>query len=149
MAKINLFKKIKEKIKALTTAHGKNELSVEDMKWNTTWDRWSRGEVESPYGELMTYQSEVYNGGTAQFFDNVSGTGDLEGTLRELYTVLPEPLCLALREAYTVFLIHGECKTDEDVEALDPVCDACDTAFYEAEEEINEILRRFSESQPI
>ena len=49
----------------------KSELTEEQKKWNKMWDLWANGLTDSPYAELMTYQSEVYNGGHGQYFDNV------------------------------------------------------------------------------
>ena len=49
------------------------------------WDLWVEEEADSPYAELMTYQSEVNNGGHMQFFDNVSNTDDLSKNMEVLY----------------------------------------------------------------
>lgn len=32
------------------------------------WELWEGERVDSPYAELMTYQSEINNGGHSQFF---------------------------------------------------------------------------------
>ena len=45
----------------------KVELTEEQLKWNKMWDLWTDGEAESPYAELMTYQSEINNGGHGQY----------------------------------------------------------------------------------
>lgn len=42
------------------------------------WEHWEGERVDSPYAELMTYQSEINNGGHSQFFFNIENTGDLE-----------------------------------------------------------------------
>lgn len=34
-----------------------------ERKWNLMWDMWVAGNAESPYAELMEYESEVNNGG--------------------------------------------------------------------------------------
>ena len=52
-------------------------LSEKDKKWNRMWDLWAEGEIESPYNELMTYQSEVNNGGHHQYFLNTENNGDI------------------------------------------------------------------------
>jgi len=44
-----------------------------DKQWNKMWELWSDEQVSSPYAELMTYQSEVENGGHDQFFYNSTG----------------------------------------------------------------------------
>ena len=41
----------------------KVELTGEQKKWNIMWDLWVEGRADSPYAELMTYQSEINNGG--------------------------------------------------------------------------------------
>ena len=42
-------------------------LTQEQLKWNKMWELWVEGKVESPYAELMTYQSEINNGGHGQY----------------------------------------------------------------------------------
>ncbi len=54
------------------------KLTEKQLKWNKMWELWTEGQVDSPYAELMTYQSEVNNGGHLQYFDNVSSTSDLQ-----------------------------------------------------------------------
>lgn len=56
----------------------KTELTEEQLKWNKMWEMWANEQVDSPYAELMTYQSEIYNGGHSQYFTNVSNTNDLK-----------------------------------------------------------------------
>lgn len=56
----------------------KTELNDQDQKWNKMWDLWVDGEADSPYAELMTYQSEINNGGPDQYFTNVENTSDLQ-----------------------------------------------------------------------
>ncbi len=55
----------------------KVELTEEQLKWNKMWELWTEEKVASPYAELMTYQSEINNGGHDQYFSNVENTGDL------------------------------------------------------------------------
>ena len=47
-------------------------MSESERKWNLMWDMWADGDAESPYAELMEYESEVNNGGHSQYFFNVS-----------------------------------------------------------------------------
>ena len=42
------------------------------------WDLWVEKKAETPYAELMTYQSEVSNGGHDQYFTNTENTGDIQ-----------------------------------------------------------------------
>lgn len=46
----------------------KSELSREQKKWNKMWDLWAENRADTPYAEVMTYQSEVNNGGHDQYF---------------------------------------------------------------------------------
>ena len=46
----------------------KVELTEEQLKWNKMWELWTEAKVEVPYAQLMTYQSEVNNGGHDQYF---------------------------------------------------------------------------------
>ena len=69
----------------------KAELSDEQKKENKMWALWEEERAESPYQELMTYQSEVNNGGHDQYFLNVGNTGDLQKEMASLETVLSVP----------------------------------------------------------
>ena len=42
----------------------KTELTEEQLKLNKMWELWVDEQVDSPYAELMNYQSEINNGGT-------------------------------------------------------------------------------------
>ena len=64
----------------------KTELSDEQKKWNKMWDLWEENRVDTPYVELMTYQSEINNGGHDQYFLNVENTGDLQKEMAALET---------------------------------------------------------------
>ena len=55
----------------------KVELTEEQLKWNKMWDLWTDGNAESPYAELMTYQSEINNGGHGQYFCNIENNDDV------------------------------------------------------------------------
>ena len=54
------------------------DVTEEERKCNKIWDLWVEGQADSPYAELMTYQSEINNGGHDQYFNNVENTGDLQ-----------------------------------------------------------------------
>jgi len=110
-------------------------------QWNKMWELWVEGEAESPYAELMTYQSEVNNGGHDQYFFNVSQTGDLEKEMSVLETVLSPKLKANLQKAYGAYLVLEEKEEDEAAEAL---LDQCDDVFYENEEEINQTLKQYA-----
>ena len=118
----------------------KVQLTEEQLKWNKMWELWVDGAVHSPYGELMTYQSEVNNGGHAQYFDNVQNVGDLEKEMSALQQILSEKLRSNLLEAYGAHLVLEE-KEDEQAEAI---LERCDDVFYENESEINRALEGYA-----
>ena len=80
-------------------------LTEEQHKWNKIWVLWAEGEAESPYAELMTYQSEINNGGHGQYFSNIENNGDLNADMTMLTTVLSEKLVDNLHKAYKAHLI--------------------------------------------
>ena len=117
------------------------QLTDEQKKWNKMWELWSEGEADSPYAELMTYQSEVNNGGHDQYFLNVENTGDLQKEMSVLETVLSAKLKNNLQKAYKAYLVLEE---KEDDEKAEEIMEECDDVFYENEEEINHILEEYS-----
>lgn len=129
----NLFKKKKKKELPLTE---------EDKKWNKMWDLWSDDEIESPYNELMTYQSEVNNGGHDQYFLNTSDNSDIEKELNALYEILPEEAKENLKKAYKAYLKLEE---NEDDEEAQEILEDADNNFWENEEQITEIIKKRAE----
>ena len=121
---MSIFKKSKKDVEVK-----EQKLSAKDLKWNKMWDLWAKGEIASPYADLMTYQSEVYNGGHAQFFDNVASTGHLRSVMKSLKHVLPFDIRVPLVEAYNAYKINGE-----DAEENEEFFDHADEVFYEKEE---------------
>lgn len=119
----------------------KTQLSEENLKENKMWDLWVEQKAESPYAELMTYQSEVNNGGHLQYFDNVKNTGDLQKELSVLEQILPQDLKENLKEAYKAYLIFEE---NEDDETVDEILDGCDNRFDDKQEDINVILKEYA-----
>ena len=81
----------------------KTELSDEQEKWNKMWDLWAEKRADTPYAELMTYQSEINNGGHDQYFLNIENTGDLQKEMTALKTVLSEKLQKNLQDAYHAY----------------------------------------------
>ena len=126
MSIFNLFKK-------------KRELTIEEQQWNKMWDLWVEEKARSPYAELMTYETEINNGGHGQFFDNVSSDGDLPKTISKLNTVLSDVLKDNLNNAYEAYSRAGE-----DDETLEKIFDECDDVFYENESEIERILKEYA-----
>ena len=117
------------------------ELTEEQQRWNKIWDLWTEGKAASPYSEIMTYQSEINNGGHDQYFFNVENTGDIQKEMSMLKTVLSEILKDNLEKAYQAYLLLEEIDDDEKAEA---VMEQCDDVFYENEEEINRLLEEYA-----
>ena len=119
----------------------KVELTDQQLKWNKIWELWEEEKAESPYQELMTYQSEINNGGHDQYFLNVGNTGDLQKEMAALEKILPPKLTANLKKAYKAYLVLEE---DEDDEAAEEILEQCDDVFYENEEKINQALEAYA-----
>ncbi len=117
------------------------QLTDEQKKWNKMWELWTEGEVDSPYAELITYQSEINNGGHDQYFLNVGNIGDLQKEMSVLESVLSAKLKNNLQKAYKAYLVLEE---KEDDEKAEEIMEQCDDMFYENEEEINHMLEQYS-----
>ena len=116
-------------------------LAEEQLKWNKMWDLWAEEKAESPYAQLMTYQSEINNGGHDQYFTNVENIADLQNEISVLETILPVIHRDNLRKAYKAYLVLKE-KDDEEAEKI---LEQCDDAFYENETELNCILEEYAQ----
>ena len=123
----------------------KVELTEEQLKWNKMWELWTEEKTKSPYTELMTYQSEINNGGHSQYFCNVDNVSDLKKEMSALEEVLTPLLRENLQKAYKADLILEE-KEDEEAEEI---LDQCDDVFYENEEQINRILQEYANTLEI
>lgn len=120
----------------------KVELTEAQLKFNKIWELWAEEKAESPYAELMTYQSEVNNGGHSQYFCNVENVGDLQKEMAELGRVLPFDLNENLQKAYQAHLILE--KTED--EKAEEIMERCDDVFYENEQIINQLLEKYAEN---
>ncbi len=116
------------------------ELTDEQKKLNKIWDLWEEGKVASPYAELMTYQSQINNGGHDQYFVNIENTGNIEKEMSVLKPILPKLLIDNLEKAYQSYLLLE----DNDDDKIEEVMEQCDDLFYENEEIINEILEEYA-----
>ena len=123
----------------------KVELTEEQLKWNKMWELWTEEKTKSPYTELMTYQSEINNGGHSQYFCNVDNVSDLKKEMSALEEILTPLLRENLQKAYKADLILEE-KEDEEAEEI---LDQCDDVFYENEEQINRILQEYANTLEI
>ena len=119
----------------------KVELTKEQLKWNKMWELWTEEKVDSPYAELMTYQSEINNGGHDQYFTNVENTSDLNKEISALEQILSAELKNNLNKAYKAYLILEKKEEDEEAEET---LEQCDDIFYENEEEINRLLEEYA-----
>lgn len=121
----------------------KPELTEEQLKWNKMWKLWADEKIESPYSELMTYQSEICNGGHAQYFDNVGNVSDLPKEMSALAQILPSELIHNLEKAYKAYLAL---EADAENEKAEEIIGQCDDMFYENEDVINHILEDYAVS---
>ena len=119
----------------------KVELTEEQLKWNKMWELWTEEKVKSPYSELMTYQSEINNGGHSQYFCNVENVGDLQKEMSALEEILAPLLRENLQKAYKAHLVLEEKDDDEEAEVI---LEQCNDVFYENEEQINCILQEYA-----
>ncbi|MGN0824126.1 MAG: DUF4375 domain-containing protein [Candidatus Coproplasma sp.] len=120
----------------------KVELSDKQLKRGKLWELWEVDKVQSPYAELMTYQSEINNGGHAQYFFNLSSICDLQKEMATLETILPSQLKETLKTAYSAFLALEE----SDDKKAEEILEQCDNTFYENEKEINRILEEYADA---
>ena len=105
------------------------------------WELWTEEKVDSPYAELMTYQSEINNGGHDQYFTNVENISDLNKEISALEQILSAELKNNLNKAYKAYLILEKKEEDEEAEET---LEQCDDVFYENEEEINRLLEEYA-----
>ena len=124
----------------------KFERTEEQSKLDILWDLWVEENADSPYAELMTYQSEINNGGHDQYFLNVGNTSDLQKEMSVLESVLPAELKINLQKAYKAYLMLDENEDDEDAE---DIMEQCDSVFYENEEAIMRILEEYAEKMEL
>ena len=124
----------------------KDKHSEKEKKFNKMWDLWAEGKAASPYAELMTYQSEINNGGHDQYFANVENTGDLQKEISALEKILPEGLKCKLQGAYQAYLLLKENEADEEARET---MERCDGVFYENEGEINLILQEYASEMEV
>ena len=119
----------------------KPQLTEDQLKWNKMWELWTEEKADSPFAELMTYQSEINNGGHDQYFTNVENVGDLQKEMSALEKILSAKLKNNLNKAYKAYLILEE---KEDDEKAEEILEKCDDVFYENEQEINHSLEEYA-----
>ena len=116
-------------------------LRISSDKWNALWDLWANGKADSPCDELMTYISEVNNGGHSQYFINREKTGDLKTEISVLKKHLPFKLWLNLWLSHKAHL----CYEKNESGAAEFVLMWCDMVFDLDEADLNRILEKYAE----
>ena len=124
----------------------RKRLSEHELRWNRMWDKWAEGEIPAPYSQLMSYQSEVNNGGHDQYFLNTGNISDITKELSALSQILPHKLTENLNEAYRAYLVLEK---DEDDEKAEAVLENCDEVFFKNEQEITDILEKYCETMDV
>ncbi len=118
----------------------KAELTESQKNWNRMWDLWANGNADTPYAELMTYLSEVNDGGHVQYFFNVEKTGDLQKEMSVLEAILPENLTENLQKAHWAYTVF------EEDERAEEIMEQCENTFDENAEKINQLLEEYANS---
>ena len=130
MGLFDIFKKKKQQ----------STVSEETLKWDKMWKLWTEGKVDTPYAELMTYQSEINNGGHYQYFSNLENSGDLKKDISALDQILPAELKNNLNRAFEAYLVLEE----KEAEEAEEIIELCDNLFYEKEGEIDHLLEEYA-----
>lgn len=107
---------------------------------NDLWALWEEGKLPSPYAQLMTYQSEINNGGHSQYFFNTANSGDLQAEVTAVLSLLPEPLRSNLQQAYEAFAAQADIADDVN----DALFERCDEVFYAHEQLVNSLLEAYA-----
>lgn len=116
-----------------------------DQKLNKMWDLWATGALKSPCAKLMTYESEVDNGGHSQYFFNVANCGNLEAEVKAVLSMLPDPLRENLARGYAAFSEQDDISDDTN----DELFEECDNIFYEHEQLLIDIIYESAKNLPM
>lgn len=114
-----------------------------DEKVNQMWELWANGKLKMPCAKLMTYESEVNNGGHSQYFFNIANTGNLAEEVAAVLSMLPEPLRENLNRGYAAFAAQKDISDDDNEELFEE----CDDVFYEHEQLLIDIIYEFAENR--
>lgn len=117
------------------------KLTAQQQKWNKMWELWAEEKADSPYAELMTYHSEINNGGHCQYFENFENADDIQKEMSQLEGVLPSLLVANLRIAYQAYLKWEENNRNKYAEVN---LKRCDNTFLQNEQTINDILETYA-----
>ncbi len=113
---------------------------TEEQKLNKLWDLWAEGQAPSPGAALMTYESEINNGGHSQYFFNTANTSDLKAEADAVLSLLPEPLKSNFQRAYEAFAAQE----DIDDDANNDLFNQCDDVFYAHEPLLMELIQQYA-----
>ena len=113
-----------------------------EERWNRIWELWEIGDLLSPLENLLTYESEVNNGGHSQYFLNVANCGELTAEVEAVLSMLPEPLRENLARGYAAFSAQDDISDDVN----DELFEECDDVFYEHEQLIIDIIYEAAKS---
>ena len=108
-----------------------------EERWNRIWELWEIGDLLPPLKNLLTYESEVNNGGHSQYFFNIANCGDLATEVEAVLPMLPEPLRENLARGYAAFSAQNDISDDVN----DELFEECDDVFYEYEQLIIAIIQ--------
>ena len=120
----------------------KKETLTTEEKLDRMWELWEIGDLKDPYAKLMTYESEVDNGGHSQYFYNIANSGDLAAEVEAVLSMLPKPLRENLNRGYTAFAAQEDICDDDNEELFEE----CDDVFYEHEQLLIDILYESAKS---
>ena len=126
---------------------GKKGGDGEDQ-WNLMWQMWENGEIDSPYNELLTYDSEMQEGGHLQFFLNRAlRRENIFSVMAALRETLPAGHADNLSQAYRQYCLL-DIDPDDDgavMQALgDDPLSPFDCYYAEHEEELLDVLEAFA-----
>ena len=117
-------------------------------QWEEMWRLWSEGALPSPYQELLTYDSEVQDGGHLQFFLNTEiRKTNMFAMMAQLKEVLPEDHAENVSAAYRAYLKLGIDIDDDNsiAEALEEAPLRTYDGFYsEHAEELLDLLEAYA-----
>lgn len=128
---------------------GKNNAEKRAQRqWDYMWQRWAEGALPSPYQELLTYDSEVQDGGHLQFFLNMElRKSNMFALMAQLKEILPEGHAGNLSAAYRAYCRLGVDVNDDAsiAEALDEApLRTYDSYYAEHEEEMLDLLEAYA-----
>ena len=115
----------------------KKEAPTAEENLDRLWELWEMGDLKDPCAALMTYESEVNNGGHSQYFFNIANTGDLAAEVEAVLPLLPEPLRQNLNRGYAAFAAQADISDDDNEDLFEE----CDAVFYENEHLLIDILQ--------